>query len=211
MTPPPTPDQHPLEIIEIESSPEPVSSPFEDIIEDRSPSSSSVLAHAFAFINSEDRKLNLGTSTQNQGTNCLANTPHGAFAEGKRISQRRGQPLYDPEGNNGELTVLRAEICDLKAQAERDRVFRETIIHEQKASQEALLAEIRLMREAAEGGIKRKYRDKKRSKRSGTGEKLRKYLRKLRQLEVGTEGEESSTSSDDGSSSSSEQFLTPTG
>ncbi|RYP08977.1 hypothetical protein DL765_008620 [Monosporascus sp. GIB2] len=88
-------------------------------------------------------------------------------------------------GNDDEIAKLRAEIRELKAEVERGRVFREKFIDEQRATQEALMAEMRMMLEASEC-----VRKRKRSSSDGKhlsqrrSRKLRKYVQKLKELDV---------------------------
>ncbi|RYO78678.1 hypothetical protein DL766_004879 [Monosporascus sp. MC13-8B] len=94
-------------------------------------------------------------------------------------------PPQGATGNDDEIAKLRAEIRELKAEVERGRVFREKFVEEQRATQEALMAEMRMMLEASECVRKRK-------RSSGDGKhlsqrrsrKLRKYVQKLKELGV---------------------------
>ncbi|RYP60342.1 hypothetical protein DL770_010011 [Monosporascus sp. CRB-9-2] len=94
-------------------------------------------------------------------------------------------PRHGATGSNEEIAKLRAEICELKAEVERGRVFRENFIEEQRATQEALMAEMRMMLEASECVRKRKRTSsdgKHLSQRKSR--KLRKYVQKLKELDV---------------------------
>ena len=97
--------------------------------------------------------------------------------------------------SNDEIILLRAEISELKAEVERGRQFRENFVEEQKASQEALMAEMRMMLEAAECGKKRKRSSDKKQFSRRKSKKLRKYVRKLKELDAQTDGSLSSSSS----------------
>ncbi|RYP07957.1 hypothetical protein DL764_002185 [Monosporascus ibericus] len=94
-------------------------------------------------------------------------------------------PRHGATGSNEEIAKLRAEIRELKAEVERGRVFRENFIEEQRATQEALMAEMRMMLEASEF-----VRKRKRSSSDGKhlsqrkSRKLRKYVQKLKELDV---------------------------
>ena len=95
-----------------------------------------------------------------------------------------------------EVALLRAEIRELKAEVEAGRQFRESFVEEQRASQEALMAEMHSMLEAAEHGRKRKRErrsDKKQFSRRKS-KKMRKYVQKLKELDAQTDGSLSSSS-----------------
>ncbi|RYP32013.1 hypothetical protein DL767_005458 [Monosporascus sp. MG133] len=94
-------------------------------------------------------------------------------------------PRDGATGSIEEIAKLRAEIRELRAEVERGRVFRENFIEEQRATQEALMAEMRMMLEASEC-----LRKRKRSSSDGKhlsqrkSRKLRKYVQKLKELDV---------------------------
>ncbi len=102
---------------------------------------------------------------------------------------------YKSGSSRNEIEMLRAEICELRAEVEMGKQFRETFMEEQRVSQEALMAEMRMMLEAAECGRKRKRSNDKKQFSRRKSKKLRKYVRKLKELDAQTEGSLSSSSS----------------
>ncbi|RYP61674.1 hypothetical protein DL769_007603 [Monosporascus sp. CRB-8-3] len=109
-------------------------------------------------------------------------------------------PRHRATGSNEEIAKLRAEIRELKAEVERGRVFRENFIQEQRATQEALMAEMRMMLEASECVRKRKHSSEGKHLSQRKSRKLRKYVQKLKELDV----QAGSSSSVEDSSSVSE-------
>ncbi|RYP56248.1 hypothetical protein DL771_012035 [Monosporascus sp. 5C6A] len=119
---------------------------------------------------------------------------HRVGTEGMEI------PRHGATGSNEEIAKLRAEIRELKAEVERGRVFRENFIEEQRATQEALMAEMRMMLEASECARKRKRSSNRKHLSHRKSRKLPKYVQKLKELEV----QVGSSSSVENSSSVSE-------
>lgn len=174
-----------------------------------------------------EARINASSSSVVRGA---ATTPGQSKLPAEPVAQRTPQgppsstPLLQDAGagtvtaaaapKTDEISQLRAEISELKAEVEKGRKFRESYAEEQRASQEALMAEMRMMLEAAECGRNQK-RKRGSGSRSGSGsgdhhkkqlskssksskrksKKLRKYVRKLKELDVHTEESLSSSSS----------------
>ncbi|KAK7751383.1 hypothetical protein SLS62_006639 [Diatrype stigma] len=156
-------------------------------------------------VQSKPEELIVRRASQNPVPNTPLLRNAGAGAGAGEVAVAPAAPALKPDD---EISQLRAEISELRAEVERGRRFRESYAEEQRASQEALMAEMRMMLEAAECG-----RNQKRKRESGGGSrssdhkkqllkssrrksrKLRKYVRKLKELDVHTEESLSSSSS----------------
>ncbi|KAK7753740.1 hypothetical protein SLS62_004364 [Diatrype stigma] len=234
-TPPPTPPNHhqgsPIEIIEIESSPEP--SPPSCYPADSAAEKNSSWGSFVASSSGAQSSTNKSTATKKRGRGttsvddddppppALISTPpasRGVNSDSRKPALQDGgkgkewqewPPLPQKVKSSQELTVLWAEVEQLKAQAERDRLAKERLIRDQKAAQGALLAEMRLLREAAEKERARCW-NQKRLKRRRNDRRMRRYLRKLKELEAEVEELSSELSSPSCSSSSSSSDEDPT-
>ena len=162
--------------------------------------------------------------------NPASRFPPQACSPPSSLRQREAGHRKASEGPPGttrdeEIALLRAEIRELKAEVEAGRQFRASFVQEQRASQEALMAEMRSMLEAAEHGRKRKRHERRRGgggggsgsdkkqlppfsssasasasssrRRKSKSQKMRKYVQKLQELDAQSDDD------DDGSLSSS--------
>ncbi|KAI1337448.1 hypothetical protein F5Y15DRAFT_154534 [Xylariaceae sp. FL0016] len=138
------------------------------------------------------------------------NLPQEVLYQGSsQASPSRGErpsPLHD------EVYMLRVEVNKLKQSSQRDRLLleatlashtaeieeilererqlREKLAAENKIVNQTLMAEIHELREVTQGSKKRKRNDEKRSNRKA---KLRKYIRKIKELDTESSSDESSS------------------